>query len=387
MDSNFTTISYNEIRENRESGLYLGDTVYNSVFKNNIENNNYGIDMSSSHNTTIYGNTIRNNTFEGIYVGDSNFNLIAGNDITLNEKGIMLQANSNNNTVWFNSISNNSEVNGLDEVGDNNWDNGMVGNYWGDYLTRYPLAMSTDNIWNVPYEVNASGGESNVNDSLPLVAVTAMLEIVTWGDFKYGYGQTGNAIPWVIIGSMPLVPQYRIYFDDNLIQEGNWNTEFISFNVDGLEIGTYTYTIVVTDGTVGHEVEDIVHVEVGLLPGKPIFITGSQNVTTMNVTINWGTASNADSYDIYVDDVFITNTEDTGMILAFTTNGTYSIHIVAINEFGESALSDPLQITIELPSETPDDPSNVIYYVLGGAFILIGASAGVFVFIKKKKTS
>ena len=345
--------------------------------------------LSAAHNQTIYGNIILNNIYEGVEVGDSEYNLFAGNNITQNDNGLVLQGTSINNTVWMNFISNNSGVNGKDESGDNLWDNGQVGNYWGDYQNRYPLAVPSDNIWSVPYEVNGSGEESHVNDTLPLVSATSFLEIVAWDDFKYGYGQVGNEIQWVIIGDMSIMPQYRIFLNEDLIQTGNWNIEGISFNIDGLAVGTYDFKIVVTDGTAWEEIEDVVQVEVGFLPGKPVFITENQTVIfitdfSQTIIIEWEASPYAEYYGVYLNGSFLTNTEEPHLVFEFS-EGNHSFYIVAWNEFGQSAPSATIVTTVKLAD--PDDPSNVIFFVLGGVFVLIGAGAGVFIFIKKKKTS
>lgn len=46
------------------------------------------------------------------------------------------------------------------------WDNGTVGNYWGDYRENYPNATQEDTlgIWNTPYTIN-----NNNTDQYPLM--------------------------------------------------------------------------------------------------------------------------------------------------------------------------------------------------------------------------
>jgi hypothetical protein len=47
-----------------------------------------------------------------------------------------------------------------------------VGNYWSDYLTKYPNATQIDNssVWNTPYVIDA-----NNTDYYPLVAPYAVV--------------------------------------------------------------------------------------------------------------------------------------------------------------------------------------------------------------------
>ena len=51
--------------------------------------------------------------------------------------------------------------------GNNLWDNGTVGNYWGDYLSKYPNASEIGNsgIGDTPYIINSD----NI-DYYPLMA-------------------------------------------------------------------------------------------------------------------------------------------------------------------------------------------------------------------------
>jgi hypothetical protein len=48
----------------------------------------------------------------------------------------------------------------------NTWDNGEEGNYWSNYLVRYPNATEANgsNVWDTPYIINKSN-----QDNYPLV--------------------------------------------------------------------------------------------------------------------------------------------------------------------------------------------------------------------------
>jgi hypothetical protein len=45
-----------------------------------------------------------------------------------------------------------------------------MGNYWSDYLTRYPNATETDGVWNTPYVIDA-----NNTDYYPLTVQYAVI--------------------------------------------------------------------------------------------------------------------------------------------------------------------------------------------------------------------
>ena len=50
---------------------------------------------------------------------------------------------------------------GFLKVVSNSWDNGSIGNYWSDYLTKYPNAseISNSGIGNIPYVVSPAYSE------------------------------------------------------------------------------------------------------------------------------------------------------------------------------------------------------------------------------------
>jgi hypothetical protein len=95
----------------------------------------------------------------GLYLTSSNNNKFYRNNIT----DLLLKTSNNN--IFF---ENNFVVNHFLSMGGNNlWDNGTVGNYWGDYLLKYPNASEISNtgIGDTPYVIDAD----NV-DSYPLMA-------------------------------------------------------------------------------------------------------------------------------------------------------------------------------------------------------------------------
>ena len=103
-------------------------------------NNEYGIRLKSSDNNSIFSNMIKGNKF-GLYVC----------------------CNSNDNILYGNSFMQNSEQNACDYV-TNQWDNGIVGNYWDDYVDKYPNATdgNNDSIWDIPYEITCGSGHIHI---------------------------------------------------------------------------------------------------------------------------------------------------------------------------------------------------------------------------------
>jgi parallel beta-helix repeat protein len=99
----------------------------------------------------------------------SDDNLISKNNIT----GIHLE-DSRDNRIHYNNFlftSPSSFYYKSEEL--NYWDNGTVGNYWANYLTKYPNASEIDNsgIGDTPYQVEQDRifGDGGVVDYYPLM--------------------------------------------------------------------------------------------------------------------------------------------------------------------------------------------------------------------------
>jgi parallel beta-helix repeat protein len=142
-------------------------SVNNTLLGNNIANNREGIELSiSSDNNTLSGNNVTANSNCGIVLFHSNNNTLSGNTVANNVDGIgIVLSFSFNNTIYHNNfINNTSQVYSLYSA--NIWDNGSRGNYWSDYLTKYPNATQVDSsgVWNTPYVV-----DTNNTDHYPLM--------------------------------------------------------------------------------------------------------------------------------------------------------------------------------------------------------------------------
>ena len=159
--SDNNTISGNNVTANTYIGILLGSSSNNTLSGNNVATNRQeGIYLDSSSNDTLPGNNVANN-FVGIYLDSSSNNALSGNNVTNNTYGIELDFSSNN-TIYYNNFNNNTnQVYCYDST--NVWDDESVGNYWSDYLTKYPTATETDGVWNTPYVIG-----TNSTDYYPL---------------------------------------------------------------------------------------------------------------------------------------------------------------------------------------------------------------------------
>jgi chitodextrinase len=123
-------------------------TTSNIVERNDINNNQIGIlfdsDYSGSHGMTIRLNTIHNSTIAGVSTNGSG-----------------------PNTFYLNEFLNNT-VHVRDPHPSDTFDNGSMGNFWDDYVERYPSARANGGIWDTPYQVVPG---TNVFDRYPLAYV------------------------------------------------------------------------------------------------------------------------------------------------------------------------------------------------------------------------
>jgi parallel beta-helix repeat protein len=121
----------------------------NLITQNQITSNNWALDILNSDGTTITENNVTNNAMV-LVLGTLSANV--------NSAGFQL--------LYSNNFINNAQIlyvpigvpfiQGVFPVSPaGQWDNGSVGNYWSDYLSKYPNATEIDNsgIGDTPYAI------------------------------------------------------------------------------------------------------------------------------------------------------------------------------------------------------------------------------------------
>jgi parallel beta-helix repeat protein len=142
--ASYGTISKNSITDSY-GGFWLGSSSYLVISGNNITSNGYGFDLDRSDYNTFSENEVRNSTYYGVQLFLSVYNTFFHNNFVNNTQQVSIDGSLN---TW--------------------WDKGYPprGNYWSDYLTRYPNATEIDHtgIGNTAYEI-----DSNNTDYYPLM--------------------------------------------------------------------------------------------------------------------------------------------------------------------------------------------------------------------------
>jgi parallel beta-helix repeat protein len=224
LNSSHNTVSNNQIISSfslysaYNHGIEISDGFNNTVFQNLVVGTDSAICLQNSDDNTIQNNSVTNTT-TGIEIAGSSGNIVTGNtifhtikeylrysepgtgisidtdainnqfyenNITQNKVGVSLSSSPNtfarntvadnalglsieasNNKFYNNNFLNNTKQAEIASSSIAFWDNGTAGNYWSDYLTRYPNAseINDSGIGDTPYVIDA-----NNIDNYPLMA-------------------------------------------------------------------------------------------------------------------------------------------------------------------------------------------------------------------------
>jgi parallel beta-helix repeat protein len=202
--SNSIVILRNDVANSRGIGISLTNSKGVIVSGNNITaNGNCGVELLYSNGNNVTHNRIADNHYAGVNIlGHNNIdcseNRFVGNTLIENNGwGIRMSA-AENNTFYHNNFINNKVSDGLQvsnpwfwrRAETNVWDNGVEGNYWSDYATRYQNASEIDGtgIGDTPFFIN----EANV-DHYPLMAPIEFFDAGVWEWTSYFVGVVSNS--------------------------------------------------------------------------------------------------------------------------------------------------------------------------------------------------
>ncbi|MCJ2540254.1 MAG: right-handed parallel beta-helix repeat-containing protein, partial [Candidatus Thermoplasmatota archaeon] len=172
-NASMTVVVDCNISYNQGDGITFWNYSYTSDVSNCslIGNGGDGIVIRGNPSMTRPTLTIRDNLIDGsgaagIRLEDASNVTVRGNTIQAStDHAIITLTSSDNNLIHLNYFLNNTAHIGSPQ-GKDRYDNGSMGNYWDDYLERYPHARIVGLVWDTPYEVVKGSG---VHDHYPLV--------------------------------------------------------------------------------------------------------------------------------------------------------------------------------------------------------------------------
>ena len=163
-NSNYNTIKNNTIYENDVTGIMIESSDSNTILFNDIYSNIInGIQFSGSNNI-IHSNNIYSNNV-GVYIGASGFDNTIYNCTIYDQLsyGLFAATSSSNNVIYNNTFRTNTGGNAR-ENGNNQWDNGTLGNYWDDFYGPNP---NNENCTLSPGAIQFSYRKHGASDNHP----------------------------------------------------------------------------------------------------------------------------------------------------------------------------------------------------------------------------
>ena len=173
--SNENAILHNTISMCKWNGINIFDAENNTISNNTITQCYTGLILHFSKYNSISENRLSNNSFAGLSLFEySDRNVLVNNRVFNNEYGIFTM------NSWYNVVYHNNFINNSQQVYDPAWNNSQIhpsinfwddgypsgGNYWSDYVGRYPNAkeFNGSGLWDKPYVI-----DGNNQDRYPLM--------------------------------------------------------------------------------------------------------------------------------------------------------------------------------------------------------------------------
>ena len=168
-NSNYNTIKNNIISFNGDDAFVLYSSNHTKIIDNFIDSNddNGIIIYYPSNNNFVFENTISKNSDNGIY-SDSSNNIISCNNISENEVGILFYSSSNNTVIKNNILDNSDDGIYLNQYSDNNEinSNTISNNLYALRLWKSSYNIVNQNIFSTTNYYAVSLSQSSINNQI-----------------------------------------------------------------------------------------------------------------------------------------------------------------------------------------------------------------------------
>jgi hypothetical protein len=205
------------------------------------------------------------------------------------------------------------------------------------------------------------------SDSVTVTVISSHPQfIVNATDFTYQVGSTGNKISWTLTDDVP--DKYMLFRDGTLLFSGSWiSSSKLTFNVDGLAIGVYTYELVANDSNNEIISNTVVVTVVNDIPSfTSIPSDTSYEFNTTGNSLSWTIKDqDPESYLLYQNSVLISSgswESNTAITISIDglALGSYTFELIVNDTHGEIA-SDTVILTVVNSPPSLNSPADLSF--------------------------
>ena len=266
-ETSSTTVFNCTIQNIGYAGALVGMGMNNAIILTDITNcGDVGITAYATQFLHIFNCTIQENN-DGVTIGGCPYSLVIGNIIQHNEGyGLRIFWGSTNTTMFANDFGYNGLLNAYDDGSDTYWDDGYsIGNRWSDYQGS-----------GFYYILGSRNGIDHYPSNIEFITVA---EVFAAADQSYIVGTTGHYIVWETNCTYPIM---LTVFKDGVVNRTEvWDGSTIIFDIDGLAVGEYNFTLEILCGFGGTASDSVI---VTVLPTTTNTTTTTTTTTTSATT-------------------------------------------------------------------------------------------------------
>ncbi|EGW40150.1 fibronectin type III domain-containing protein [Desulfosporosinus sp. OT] len=193
---------------------------------------------------------------------------------------------------------------------------------------------------------------NDIGESAPSVPATYIVlakpgQVV--GLVVSGSGDPNGVVTWTASDSSDQVLNYNLYCNSSIIASPTSNSWVFS----NYSVGLYSFQVSAVNSSGEGQKSSILDYAVIALPDS-VTVT-SNSLSTNSLNLSWSTSSGATSYAIYQNSNLIATTMGTTYLINNLIPSTnYSFQIAAVNDCGQSPLSNSVNITtLGIPPSPP----------------------------------